>query len=73
MKIDVPTSPRGVGKKKHKVAQRLRHLGRKTKDQKAPTTVKTIIGKKIERLAKLATFKTFLDVNPAPHIVFKFG
>ena len=29
-------------KKKHRVAQQLRHLG-KTKDQKAPTTVKTML------------------------------
>ena len=32
-------------------------------------TKSMVIGKKIERLAKLATFKTFLDINPAPHIV----
>ena len=32
-------------------------------------TKSIVIGKKIERPAKLATFKTFLDINPAPHIV----
>ena len=32
-------------------------------------TKSMVIGKKIERLAKLATFKTFLDINPAPYIV----
>ena len=32
-------------------------------------TKSMVIGKKIERLAKLANFKTFLDINPAPHIV----
>ena len=40
MKIDVPTSPQGVTVTKCRVAQRLRHP-EKTRDQKAPTTVKT--------------------------------
>ena len=31
-----------------------------------------VIGKKIERLVKLATFKIFLDINPAPHNVLNF-
>ena len=40
MKIDVPTSPRGVAVAKYRVAQRLRHL-EKTSVQQASTTVKT--------------------------------
>ena len=32
-------------------------------------TKSMVIGKKIERLVKLAIFKIFLDINPAPHIV----
>ena len=43
MKIDVPTSPQGVTVTKYRVAQRLRHL-EKTRDQKAPTTVKNKVG-----------------------------
>ena len=35
-------------------------------------TKSMVIGKKIERLAKLATLKTFLDINPAPHNVLSF-
>ena len=31
-----------------------------------------VIGKKIERLVKLATFKIFLDINPVPHNVLNF-
>ena len=42
MRIDVPTSPRGVAVAKSRVAQRLRHL-EKTRDQKSPTTVKTML------------------------------
>ena len=35
-------------------------------------TKSMVIGKKIERLVKLATFKIFLDINPAPHNVLNF-
>ena len=42
MKVDVPTLTQGVAVTKYRVAQRLRHLG-KTRDQKAPTTVKTMM------------------------------
>ena len=40
MKIDVPTFTQGIAVTKYRVAQWLRHL-EKTRDQKAPTTVKT--------------------------------
>ena len=35
-------------------------------------TKSMVIGKKIERLVKLAIFKIFLDINPAPHNVLNF-
>ena len=35
-------------------------------------TKSMVIGKKIERLAKLATFKIFLDINPDPYNVLNF-
>ena len=35
-------------------------------------TKSMVIGKKIERLVKLATFKIFLDMIPAPHNILNF-
>ena len=46
MKIDVPTLTQGVAVAKHRVAKRRGHL-EKTRDQKAPTTVKTMVRQKL--------------------------
>ena len=52
MKIDVQEVTQGVAVAKYRVAQRLRHL-EKTRDQKAPTTVKTKVTQLFEHIEPL--------------------